>query len=163
MQVQITGLEQILANVRAIGDGSKQVVRQAVAKGGQVMAKHLKKRVPVGKAKGIDKLGQFKNLKLLQKSIGSKVKTYRGKAVAIIGARVGFKAAMGIRTRGGDKGSLWYQDPSNIAHLVDLGHGGPHPAGGRFFRVHTLNDATSETADVMQQVLEQGLEKLANK
>lgn len=68
---------------------------------------------------------------LYRKSIGRKVKVTRGKGYALVGARRGFKTQVKVTRRareGKPAGSPVYQDPAKIGHLIEFGHGGPHPA-----------------------------------
>ena len=63
------------------------------------------------------------------------LKVEAGGVTAIIGAARGFKTQVkvqrrqsrGVLTRFGP-GTPVYQDPSKIGHLLEFGHGGPHPA-----------------------------------
>lgn len=64
---------------------------------------------------------------LLKKSLGAITRKYpRNSAVlTILGARSGFSATSGRTTKDGKE---QVHVPAKIAHLVELGHGGPHAA-----------------------------------
>lgn len=106
---RLDGLQEVLANLDGVAKKvRKKAVRTGVAKAGRLLARAAKANSPQGGT------GQLK------RSIGSKVKTYpSGVVVAIVGPRKGFAVVDA-------KGKK--HDPANIAHLVEFGHAGPHPA-----------------------------------
>jgi HK97 gp10 family phage protein len=89
---------------------------------------------------------------LLKKSLGRKIKKYRGSrvVVGIVGPRTGFKRQIGTRTRGPNAGQPVYEDPAKIAHLVELGHGGPHPAPPHPFMRPAFDSSQSAALDAAQ-------------
>jgi hypothetical protein len=102
-----------------------KALKKGVGRGSTRILNSAKARAPVDTTShGVTEKGLYK------KSLGKKVKAYRNgmTVVAVIGPRLGFKRPMGIRKRGKHKGEAFYQDPANIAHLVEYGHGGPAPA-----------------------------------
>ena len=74
---------------------------------------------------------------VLKRSLGRTVKVYRrgeyATAFAAIGPRNGYRVQTGVVSRGKNKGKPIYQDPANITHLVEYGHGGKHPAAAKPF------------------------------
>lgn len=62
----------------------------------------------------------WKRTGLYKKSVGSKIKTYKGTTVVgVIGARHGFKKQVGVRLRGKNKGKAVFQDPAKYGHLAE--------------------------------------------
>jgi len=105
--VRIDGLRELERALKRLGDGVRRKhIRSAANAGGMIAVRAARAAAP-------QKTG------LLKKSLGVRMKVYsaHGAAVAIIGARTGFRRA--IRTTG--KGKTVYQDPSKYAHLVEGG------------------------------------------
>ena len=109
---------------------------------------------------------------LLKKSLGVKIKRYRGyadapaKIVAIIGARRGYGKVVGSETLKTSEGrDVQYgghkADPANYAHLVEYGHGGPHPAAPHPFLVPALEQ--SNAGNVMREKLSELVQIEASK
>lgn len=128
---KVDGLDPLLAFL----DGVKRSVRnkwfrRGLTKGARVIAKSAKAKLKPAKdadGKTIAREG------LLKKSITIKVVVddSKKKAFGIIGPKQGMKTQIGTRTRDGKKskaGDPIFEDPAKIAHLVEYGHGGPHPA-----------------------------------
>lgn len=105
---------------------------------------------------------------VLYKSLGRKVKLYRnsGVAVAIVGARTGFRQVVGTRVRDSRPGTKYpkkagdpiYADPTKYLHLVELGT-------SRSAGVHMLRDAIAQNkaaiADEMRKALEDAVKEAA--
>jgi HK97 gp10 family phage protein len=101
VRMRIKGVEELIANLRAIDDTlKKKALQKGVTAGSKIVARSASARVH-------RRSGQ------LAKSIGAKVKTYRGsgKVVGIIGPRQDFK----IMYHGKPV------DPVRYAHLVEYG------------------------------------------
>lgn len=141
------------------------ILRTAATKASRLVAKTAKAKL-AGIRKAQKKQGMVRT-GLLQKSIGAKVKAFSsGVVVGIVGPRKGFKQQVGVRTKGGTKskkGDPVYHDPAHIAHLVELGHGGPRPAPAYPF----LRPAFEENRDRIKEIyideINAGMRKLAAK
>lgn len=100
MKAQVTGLNEIQSRLAEIGQtAASKVMRPAVTAGAKLVNKTAKRTVA-------------RNTKLLQKSIGQKVKTYRqsGVVVGIVGPRKDVRTAD--------------QNPVKYAHIVERGRKG---------------------------------------
>lgn len=103
MRATIAGLKALNAKLKSLEQtAATRVGRRAVSKGVSVVNKGAKRRAP-------------EKSKLLKKSIGQKVKVYRGSkvVVGVVGPRVGFAT-----TVGGKK-----VDPVKYGHIAEKGHG----------------------------------------
>ncbi len=106
----------------------KKYARRGVTKAGRRIARAAKRHVPVRSG-------------ALKKSLAVKSRTYAksGTVVAIIGPRTDHETTyQGKRHR-----------PSKIAHLVEMGHGGPHAAEAKPF----LRPAMYETANLCKSII----------
>lgn len=159
--VEIQGLKPTLRSLLVFKAGTqRKILRPAMNKGTRLLAKILKKLVPVRKSVSSNmsyKGGQSK------KSMASKVKTYKETVVGIVGPRKGYKLQVGIRVRGKSKGQPFYTDPINISHLIDLGHGGPHPASGAHFMQQAQDEARGPVLSVVKRSIVEGVEKEASR
>lgn len=102
---KVTGLEPLLRALDAAGKNlKKKGTRKAVGAAGKIILKAAKSRVR--RVSG-----------LLARSLGRKVKVYRGSgvAVAIVGPRKGYKQEV-VRD-----GRIATSDPIRYAHLVERG------------------------------------------
>jgi hypothetical protein len=82
---------------------------------------------------------------LLKKSIKKRVKTFsNGNTVAVVGPDRNTVAPF-PPTKSGKRRKYTINRPANISHLVDRGHGGPHPAPAHAFR-DPAYQATKETS-----------------
>ncbi len=96
----------------------------------------------------------------LKKSIGRKTKTYpSGVVVGVVGPRKGFKITVGSNK----DGTPIFYDPAFIAHLVEMGHGGPHPAPAHPFLRPAYMESVPVMKSIMQTALREGLEAEAIK
>lgn len=96
----------------------------------------------------------------LKKSIGRKTKTYSsGIAVGIVGPRKGFGVSVGTNSDGTPR----FHDPAFIAHLIEMGHGGPNPAPAHPFLRPAYMETLPVMKAIMQQSLKEGLEREAIK
>lgn len=113
---KLDGLEQTLRKLRGLKQAMQnRIMRKAVTAASREVQGEAKARAPVGETK------------LLRRSMGTVVKTYRGKnvVVAIVGPRTGFQRDRkgGKRqTALGAKFKATGHNPSKIAHLVERGH-----------------------------------------
>lgn len=120
---QVEGLGEALRALDSLANAARnRIVRQAVTAGARVIARKAKALAP-------------RELGLLKKSIGQKVKVYRntGTAAAVIGPRHGFRKPA-VRKKGKWRPAAVHPggeaDPAFYAHLVELGTA-PHRVGGR--------------------------------
>jgi HK97 gp10 family phage protein len=122
----------------------RKVVRTATVRGGQAATAELKANCPIRDTREaiktsrvrerfgvtVARTGQREGIKvkgyrggLLRKAMGYKVKVYRnsGVAVAICGARTGFRQEIGVVIRGPRAGQPVFADPVKYAHLANNG------------------------------------------
>jgi hypothetical protein len=132
---EVAGLKECQAALAGVEKRvRKAAVRRGVAAGAKTVVKEARKRVR-------------RRSGLLAKSLGSKVKTFKnGTVVGIVGPRTGFRKVVGQRTRGKNKGKVVYENPTQIAHLIEKGHGGPHPARAYPFLRPALEESGPEIA-----------------
>lgn len=121
MKLQLSGDIALLYKFHQLPEKlQKKWGRRGVAKGARLMVKAAKAKCPV-------RTGQLK------KSLGFRPRTYKTGVFAVIGPRSGFETT----DENGKK-----HDPKKIAHLVEMGHGGPRAAPPHPF----LRPAMYETA-----------------
>lgn len=103
--IELIGDKKLIKKLKALSAATaKKVVRPAIEKAVKVVAKEAKRLAP-------------EQTKLLKKSIGQRVKTYKhsGAIVGIIGPRTGFKKEVIVDGKGE------VRNPTKYAHLVELG------------------------------------------
>lgn len=127
MRLRMKGVPELIRTLREIDKKvAKKALRDGVQESTKPILKDAKAKVRV-------------DTKLLKKSLGRKVKSYKGGEViaGIVGVRKGTKGKKGNRTRtdkfrvqvGTDaKGKAIYMDPIKYAHLVEFGTR-PHSVG----------------------------------
>jgi HK97 gp10 family phage protein len=115
--------------------------RRAVKKSARRVVKAAKARAPVGRTG------------LLKKSLGYKPRTYKSNVLAIVGPRTKFR--MADSPYGGP------HNPAVIAHLIEMGHGGPHPAAPHPFVRPAWDSTKSECQRIIAAELTKGLEQEA--
>lgn len=109
---RIDGQEKVEKALRALARKAKRkALRAAVAEPSRQVLRAVKGLVPVGKTG------------LLKRALGRKVKVYAATdtSFAVVGARVGFREAVGTYTRGDRRGQVKYADPTKYLHLVERG------------------------------------------
>lgn len=120
--MQVTGAAPLLSKFTDLPEKlQKKYGRRGVAKAARVLVKAAKALAPVRSG-------------LLKKSLGFRPRTYKHTVLAVIGPRKETKASAAKRIKAGK--ALRYRGvvggkihiPAKIAHLVEGGHGGPHPA-----------------------------------
>lgn len=138
-----------------------KILRPAINSAASVVLKAAKAKVPERSNAPLN----IESLKLLKKSLGRKSKTYpSGAVVAIVGARKGFRAQIGVRVRNGVKSKIGdpiYEDPANIAHLVEFGHGGPHPAPPHPFLRPAYDETKGQVTSLIASKVKEGIAKAA--
>jgi HK97 gp10 family phage protein len=122
----VDGLQPIINRMRGFKDGVKnRALKRGLTKVGRLVKKSAKALAPVDTTtQGLTVKGLYK------KSMDFQVSVIRGTVVVKIGPKSN-KQQVGTRKRGGKKskpGDPIFQNPAKIGHLVEFGHGGPHPA-----------------------------------
>jgi len=112
--------------------------RRGVAKAARRVVKAAKARCP-------KRTGQLK------KSLGYRPRTYKAGVFAIVGPRKGFASEVNGRRH----------DPAKIAHLVELGHGGPHAAEAKPFLRPAMDETVQSNIQLIADELRKGLEQEA--
>jgi len=103
---ELIGLKDVLARLKGKEKKvRKKLLKKALDAGGNLVLKSARAKVAT-------------RTKLLRKSLGKKVRVYRGgaAAVVVIGPRTGFKQHVRL-----PDGSFQLENPTNIAHLVEKG------------------------------------------
>ncbi len=151
LECKVTGLQELSLALRGVDDKVRnKALRKAAVQAAKPITKEMKARCPVS----TEPLNPHKGL--LKKSIGTKVKMYKGAGVVVvmIGPRQGFRMQVGTRTRGRRKGQPFFQDPTKIAHLVEFGT--RHSAAKPFLRPaydHNKQQAEATFARVIKEEL----------
>jgi len=115
---------------------------------------------------------------ILKRSLGAKTKVYRQKGVIFtaVGARIGFHVSVGSEVklkvgRGTDgkfaargvKKTTGVISPVKYAHLVELGHGGPHPAPPHPFLRPAFDANKGRMLETLKAELAAGIAREAEK
>ena len=87
-----------------------KILRKAVTEASRIVKTAVK-----GNADATQRFG------FLAKSIGVKVKTYKGVAVAVVGPRSKWSKTKGVYVKGKHKGEAKMFKPSKYAHLIEKG------------------------------------------
>lgn len=142
--VKTEGLEQALRKLDVLkGSAQTRVVRGALTKASVPVLDAMKAKCPT----------LHGNLK---RALGRKTTKRRGGATVILGARRGFRKQIGSISRGLNKGKPIFEDPANIAHLVEFGHGGPHPAPPHPFARPAWDETKDEAMAIATRETEAG-------
>lgn len=163
-KAEVEGLRELVLALDHLKNAVRnRILRKAVGDGARIIAKAAKQKAPV-RSKA-DAPSNITPLKLLKKSIGSKVKVYRnsGKVVGIVGPRTGFKTQIGSRVRKGKKskpGDPIYENPTNVAHLLELG---TKRSRARPFLRPALDQSKEQVKTAMAAAIKAGIEKEAVK
>ena len=159
LKVKIEGLEPVLAKLRALPKKTQtKILRPLISKAGTQVLQTERGTVPVAEG-------------WLKRSLGTKVRVYKGTVVVMVGPRTGYQR---IRARTiGRVGKLVFvqksgrklsafgkklakgttKRPTKYAHLVEYGHGGPHPAPPHPF----ARPAWDTKKDAIKSLLETGI------
>lgn len=112
--VAIEGLDKLRKDLDALGtSAARRVAKTAVRKAAKPVAKHAKSIVRI----------RTGNLRKSIASYAKMSKRHKGVAIAVIGPRRRFTKVLGVITRGENIGHPKKTTATNIAHLVELGHG----------------------------------------
>ena len=148
LTAEVKGVSESLAAFSYLKNGVKnRVVRKAVTAASLPHLQYARKASEY-----------HDRTKLLRRSMGRRIKTYResGTTIAVTGARSGFSRftfklgewnpATGIRgivhkMRAGKYAKV---DPRKYSHLVERGHGGPHPAPPKNFLRHAFQASRAQ-------------------
>lgn len=112
-----------------------KAARPALAKAARRIVKAAKARCPV-------ETGQ------LRKSLGFKPRTYKSGVYTIVGPRTGFRVVVNNVPH----------DPAKIAHLVEMGHGGPHAAPAHPFLRPAMDETARGNAQLIADMILERLE-----
>lgn len=151
IKTEIKGLDGLLKKTKLLKNPVK-AQQNACRRGGRVILKAAKPLCPEDTDPHLSEKG------LLRKSLGVIVKVYKKvRVIALIGPRRGFRRQVGTVRRGKRAGLPIYQDPAKIAHLVEYGHGGPHPAPPKPFLRPATDSSQSAVVNEMAESLKQDL------
>lgn len=141
-------LEGADALKKALAGVDERVRKKALKKGVNAAS-----GVVLAKAKGKVRV----RTRVLKKSLGRKLKVYRnGTVVGIIGPRTGRKVQVGTVRTGPNAGQPIYEDPSNIAHLVELG---THRSRAYPFMRPALEESRGEASSAVAEAVAAELHK----
>jgi HK97 gp10 family phage protein len=157
IKLDLIGLPEIKALCRELpGRTAVRALRRACNLAATPILKTMRKNSP-------DRTGTFR------KSLVKKVRIWRRGVVAavVIGPDRHVMKVLGMRSRGKSKGDPIRHVPAKIAHLVNRGHGGPHPAQAHPF-INPAYEQNKERSsqmvfDVVLKVLRQEAAKLGRK
>lgn len=108
--------------------------RRAISKAARRLVKAAKEKCP-------KRSGQLK------KSLGFKPRTYKTGVFAVVGPRSGFRTEVNGKSH----------DPKKIAHLVELGHSGPHAAQAKPFLRPAFDQTAASNVALIAAELRNGL------
>jgi len=146
-EFKVEGIERLMQALTELPKRvQNKVLRKAVRKGATVLTRAMRQGAPK-KGSTEDATGQ------LRRSIGSRMKTYRGTVVAIVGPRRGFREE--LTTPGGKK---VIRDPVKYAHLYEFGsfRQAPHP-----FMTRAWNANRAQVSGIIKTELAMGIEREA--
>lgn len=104
-----------LSGLNAVKKNMNRIVRTAVRKNSKTVVNAFKGNLASHKRTG----GAYK-------ACGSKIRTYKGAVVLIVGAKSSFQMSLGTRVRGKHKGEAIIYRPSKILHILEKKY---HPLG----------------------------------
>jgi HK97 gp10 family phage protein len=150
LRKRVEGLAGLIAKFGALKVSARnKAIRKGLTVGARIVQKAAKANCKTKTGHGV-----------LRKSIGQKVKIPRANprtkakakpGYAVIGPRRKFKQQVGTYTRGPRAGQPKYEDPANIAHLVEFGHGGPHPAPAHPFMRPAWHSSKAKVLAAMRE------------
>lgn len=139
---------------------ANKYLRQGVNKAARLVKKIAKDKLKTGKGAKADKARQVGDLGILRESIDFKVRVYGdNKVLGVIGPARGHAKEIGTVQTGPNAGKPIIEDPAKIAHLVEFGHGGPHPAPPHPFMRPAYEEAKTVATQAIRETLEAGLVK----
>lgn len=154
IRANLAGIQDVMRELRAVEvKVQKRILKKALRAAGTPMLKTAKALCPVS----TEPLNPWKGL--LKKSLGikfAKDKSGGADIALLIVPRYGFRRQAGVRTRGKKKGQPFFQDPSNIAHLVE--YGTKHSKAKPFMRP-AFDQNKSKSMELFKRVVLEELEK----
>lgn len=162
IKAQIADLKPTLDKLAGLkASVQRKVLRKIIRAGVKLVNKAAKARAPVR----VSAPANVTPMKLLKKSIGQKVYVHpKSKAViGVVGPRFDYRRQIGQVSRGPRKGQPIYEDPVNIAHLVERGHKkgkGKGSAAGKFFMQQALDATASQFSALAADIAAAELAKL---
>lgn len=152
IRVKLQGFKRIGEAVKELDKKhAKKVIKKGVLKGVQVYAKALKPAAP-------KETGQ------LRRSIGHKVKVYRGgfKVFGIVGPRTGFGKQVSVKIKNKKGRTVGkrqeYRDPNKYAHILEARRPWMKPVF-----VSRANEVERAAMDAMRAELNTALREMAQK
>lgn len=129
VRMEFTGLGEVLAQLKGVeAKIRKKALKKIVNDASKALLWSARSGVPRRKPKGVPRHWDYKGSQL-KRSLGRKVKVYKGTVVGVVGAREGFRIQVGVLTRNGpagskkrgQKGDPIFVNPIKYLHLVLLG------------------------------------------
>ena len=142
--IDIQNEKKLQKALRDLGKASRQrtVLKKALNKASTPVNKEAKRQAPT-------------RHKQLRKSIGKVSRTYKPSSViVVIGPRVGYAFI-------DDKG--YKHNPVKYAHLVEYGHGGPHPAPAHPFLRPAYDNKINEVNRIFNEEAWKNIRKEAER
>lgn len=157
IKFKIEGVEHLTSRLKQVKESVRNKwLRRAVDKATRIARKEIRQRILTGKS-GWEATNTYK------KSLTIKIKNYGdGKIIGIVGPDRADAVQVGTRKRDGKKskaGDPIIHRPGNIAHLIEYGHGGPHPAPPHPAFRPGWDAAKGPALAAIRDTLEQGLVK----
>lgn len=137
--MQLEGHEQLVAKLNHLPlKLQRKHTRAALNKAARRLVRAAKDRVP-------------KRTGALKKSLGFRLRTYKSNVLAIVGPRSGFRTEVDGKP----------YDPIKVAHLVEMGHGGPRPAPAHPFLRPAFDATVKSNLALIAEELRKGIEQEA--
>lgn len=152
IKTEIKGLEQLRKKIQLLKNPQK-AMQNACRKGAKPLLAAAIAACPVDTNPYLTEKG------LLKKSLGVVVRKGKksSRAYSLVGPLRGFRQQVGVVKRGPRAGLPIYHDPANIAHLVEYGHGGPHPAPAHRFLGKAVDSTELAVANAMVESMKKDL------
>jgi HK97 gp10 family phage protein len=158
---KVDGLKPLMLTMDRLKRGPKnRILRKMVNRGSAIESKAMKAKAPLWSSIGDSTLAA-RARGILRKSIGVKVVSYAKAVVGLVGCRTGFKTQIGVRKRGKNIGQPVYFSPEKVAHLIEFGHGGPHPAPPHPFARPSWDENRSRIQSEMADIAAREIADLA--
>jgi HK97 gp10 family phage protein len=147
IKFDITGLKETKELLEQLPKRAfTKALRRGLTKGATPIRKDMKRRAR--KATG-----------LLRRSIKTRVKTFsNGNVIALTGPDRNV-----METRTNSKGKEVRHRPAFIAHLIEDGHGGPHPAPAFPFKQPAYEQTKDQAANIAKETIKEVIQQEAAK
>lgn len=159
---QVTGVDHLKSKLRGMRlNALKKGMSAGVTKASRLVNKAAKAKLATAKTKAAvrKKNNLVGSTGLLRESMGFRVRRYRNEnVIGVIGPAHGFRKQVGVRVLPGRESKLGdpiFHDPAKIAHLVEFGHAGPHPAPPHPFMRPAMYETQDECMEIIRAALEQ--------